>query len=258
MPDTVPIIPSESWRNAPVSICLATCNGERYLAEQLASVLSQLCPLDEVIVSDDGSGDGTLAVLERFVSPQFRLLPAQRFGTPIRNFEYVLGEAKHDIIALCDQDDIWLPHKLETVRRVLGGRGGMVAAMMTDAELIDAAGRPLHRRLFEVFPPRTGRWRNIYRNCYTGCAMAITRPLLELALPFPAGIPMHDSWLGLLAEARGEVFLVPDVTFQHRRHGRNASYRRRNPLRQIAWRVNLACRLRTRLAGRKRSVEVRP
>ena len=231
----------------PVSICLATHNGERFIAEQLQSVLEQLGAGDEIVVSDDGSSDGTLDLLRQFSMPQLRVIPPRRFFDPKANFEYVLAAAKHDIIVLCDQDDIWLPQKLDRIREVMRDRRNSIAAMMSDAGLVDEAGESLRERLFERFPPRRGVWRNIYRNCYTGCAMAITRPLLELALPFPKGIPMHDSWLGLLAEAAGDVVFVDEITFLHRRHTANASYRRRNPAQQISWRASLAWHLWRRL-----------
>lgn len=233
----------------PISVCLATHNGERYLAEQLQSVMDQILEGDEIVVSDDGSSDRTLDLLSQLANSQLRILPPRRFSDPKANFEYVLSAAKHDIVVLCDQDDIWMPQKLDIIREVMRDKDGRIAAMMTDAELVDEAGDSLHERLFERFPPRRGVLRNIYRNCYTGCAMAITRPLLNLALPFPNGIPMHDSWLGLLAESAGEVVFVDEITFLHRRHTANASYRRRNPVQQIRWRANLAWHLWRRLAN---------
>jgi hypothetical protein len=110
---------------------------------------------------------------------------------------------------------------------------------MLNGEVIDEQGQFMGETLFERVRAGKGLLKNIYDNCYTGCAMAFTRELLEVALPFPPGIPMHDSWLGLLSELLGEVEFVEEKTMLYRRHQANASFRRRNVLQQILWRLAL-------------------
>ena len=118
---------------------------------------------------------------------------------------------------------------------------------MTDADMIDAAGQKTGNTLFRHFRASNGILRNLVWNSYTGCAMAISRPLLDLALPFPKGIPMHDAWLGLLANVAGSMILVPEKTFLYRRHQQNTSGWRWQPFNQLRWRWVLGWQLWQRL-----------
>ena len=228
---------------------MATPDGERFLEEQIRSIVAQLQPGDELVVSDDSSTDGTVDILSRFEGEQVRLLLGNRFFSPIGNFEHCLRNARHDILVLADQDDRWLENRLPLVRRCMAGKTRQIYAMMTDAAMIDADGRPTGETLFRRFRAGNGVLRNLLWNCYTGCAMAVTRPLLELSLPFPPGIPMHDAWLGLLADAAGSMELVNEQTLQYRRHAASASGFRWQPVQQLRWRLALSRHLRQRLGG---------
>jgi glycosyltransferase involved in cell wall biosynthesis len=237
-----------------VSVCMATRNGELYLEAQLRSIISQLQPGDELVVSDDSSTDHTVEILKRFEGPQVRLFLGNSFFDPIGNFEHCLRQARHDILVLADQDDVWLDNRLPVVRQHMAGRTGKICAIMTDADLIDADGQATGRTLFHHFRASNGLLRNLFWNCYTGCAMAISRPLFELALPFPKGIPMHDAWLGLLSEAVGSMELIQEKTFLYRRHQHNASGWRWQPVRQVCWRWVLMRQLWKRVK-RQRLIE---
>ena len=237
----------------PVSVCMATRNGERYLEAQLRSIVTQLQPDDELVVSDDSSTDRTVEILKNFENSRVRLLLGNRFFSPIGNFEHCLRHARNDILVLADQDDLWLANRLPLVRRCLAGQTRRVYAMMTDAAIIDAAGQPTGETLFRRFRAGNGVLRNLFWNCYTGCALAFTRPLLELSLPFPPGISMHDAWLGLLADAAGTMELVAEQTLQYRRHDGSASGFRWRPVQQLRWRLALARNLHRRLAAFRRS-----
>lgn len=237
-----------------LSICMATRNGEAYLAGQLASILCQLGPEDEVIISDDTSTDGTLEVIAALADPRIRLLPGNTFFSPIYNLENALRQASGAVIVLADQDDLWLDNKLPLVRKVFANRVGRIHLAAFDASIIDAQGREIAPSLFARNRARTGLLKNLYDNTYTGCTLAFTCELLDIALPFPAGLPMHDSWLGLLAERCGTVEFVHEITMLYRRHGANVSCRR--PLReQLRGRFFLAWNLWKRKgckAGRKK------
>lgn len=226
-----------------VSICMATYNGERFLAEQLDTIIPQLGPDDELIISDDSSTDRTVELLKSYQAPQVRLFLDGNFSSPVGNFEYCLQQAHHDVLILADQDDVWLDNRVTLIRDRMRGREQSPFALMTNAEFIDATGRLTGETLFSYYRVRTGVLRNLFWNCYTGCAMALTRPLLQKTLPFPKGIPMHDAWIGLLADAGSEMELVPECTFRHRRHDANASGLRWQPIRQVRWRLALAWHL---------------
>jgi glycosyltransferase involved in cell wall biosynthesis len=226
-----------------ISVCMTTYNGERYLREQLDSILSQLGNDTELIISDDSSTDNTLDIIRSFEDSRITLLEGNNFRSPIYNIENALKHAHGDILVLADQDDIWLPGKLELIRGQLTDKTDQPALVMANGHVIDAEGRRTGKTMFQRKRPKKSLAMNIFDNTFTGCALAFTRPLLELALPFPQGIPMHDFWLGCLALVRGEVAFVPDITMEYRRHGANQSYLRLNPLQQIRWRVCIALNL---------------
>ena len=222
-----------------ISVCMATCNGSRYLREQLESILPQLGPEDELIVSDDSSRDATLAILADYGDARLRVLPGNSYFNPVRNFENALHHARGEILVLSDQDDRWRPGRLELVRQHLAAKVDEVALIMMDGELVDSEGTSLGMTIFQRNRAGAGIMKNIYDNTYTGCCLAFTRPLLEIALPFPEKIAMHDMWLGILAEIFGRVEFLPIPTIDYRRHGANVSQRSSDPIVQVQRRFRL-------------------
>ncbi len=207
-----------------ISVCMATRDGERYLGEQLATILPQLGPDDELIISDDSSSDGTLALIDQCRDPRIRVLAGNRFFSPILNFENALGRADGDIVVLADQDDIWLEDKLALIRERFRRAGaGPPLLLVLDGEIIDGDGKLLASGIFAHLGSGPGLLKNIYDNSYMGCCLAFSRQLLTFALPFPRRIPMHDMWLGLLAELVGRVEFVAVKTIRYRKHAASAT-----------------------------------
>jgi len=225
---------------------MATHNGAKYLHDQLESILRQLDPKDEMVISDDSSTDGTIALVKNFNDPRIRMLENNRFYSPVYNFENAIRNATGDIIVLSDQDDVWLDNKLTTVRDRLAGKRGRAALLMMDGYVIDESGARTGQTIFTRKPPKKSLLANLYDNTFTGCTLAFTRELLAMALPFPKGIPMHDSWLGMSALLFGEVEFCDEKTMGYRRHDANVSRTHRNPLRQISWRLCLGYHLMKR------------
>jgi glycosyltransferase involved in cell wall biosynthesis len=202
-----------------ISVCLATYNGGVYVDEQLRSVLAQLGPDDEVVVSDDGSTDDTLEVIANLGDSRIRVFDGRgRLGVA-RNFELALQAACGDTIFLCDQDDVWLPGKVERCLAVLAD----YPLVVTDCVVVDGELNPLPPSFFRMRHSRPGVLHNLWKNSYLGCCMAFRRELLQIALPFPSRIPMHDMWLGMIAESNGGTCFVPVPLLLYRRHGGNAS-----------------------------------
>ncbi len=221
-----------------VDVLLATYNGARHLAEQLDSLLAQSYPRFRVLVSDDGSRDGTLALLARY-QPRFgegrlRLLdnPAPGHGVA-RNFEFLMQASVQDgaaaCMAFCDQDDVWLPDKLATLvaalarlQRELGG-AAQPCLVHCDLAVVDAQLAPLHpsfvrhQRLGAV---PCGDTALLSINQVTGCALLASRELLRQALPLPEEALMHDWWCALLA-AGGRRRFVDRPLVLYRQHGAN-------------------------------------
>ena len=200
------------------SVCMATYNGAAFLREQIDSIVAQLRPGDELLVSDDGSTDDTLEVLRSYEG-QLTVVAHSRVGGVVPNFERVLSSADRDIVVLSDQDDVWLPGKLERLRDQLG-RTDLV---MSNAFVVGATLTRTSQTLFDQLNVGPGLLHNGWRNSFVGCCMAFRRSLLQRALPFPASTPWHDWLLGMLASAVGSVAFIDAPLMLYRRHSANAS-----------------------------------
>lgn len=205
-----------------VSVAMATYNGMTYLARQIDSVLSQIGTNDELVVSDDGSTDGTREWLKALCArdPRVRLIDGPQTGV-VDNFEHALKACKGERIFLCDQDDEWFADKYETVMRTFDETDAWL--VMHDAVVTDADGNTLLPSFFATRDTRTGLVKNLWKNSYIGCCMAFSRRLYPYILPFEYGIPMHDQWIGLQAERHGKVVLIKRPLMAYRRHGDNAT-----------------------------------
>jgi len=202
-----------------ISVCIPTYNGEKYIREQLASILSQLAKNDEVIISDDSSTDATVKIIENFKDDRIKILPNNLFRSPIFNLENALKHAKGEYIFLSDQDDIWMPDKVTIMLNALKKNDLCVC----DCIIVDSCGAIIEKSFFAKQKSGRGFWKNFAKNTYIGCCMAFRRELLAYVLPFPQKIPMHDSWIGLNAELRGKVLFINERLIKYRRHGFNAS-----------------------------------
>lgn len=219
-------------------IALCTCNGAAYLDAQLRSFTHQSRLPDRIAVSDDGSDDGTWEMLNAWAAdvrasygiPVLLQRNAERLGVT-KNFEQAIRALDTDIVFLADQDDVWLPGKIEVLATSLEADPGVMLAH-SDAHLVDANGVNLGQSLYAALYltavdralVREGRFFEVYcrRNLVTGTTAAFRRELLELALPFPAEYWLHDEWLAACAAAWGRVQMLPDQLTLYRQHGSNA------------------------------------
>lgn len=208
---------------ASISVCMATYNGEKYLSGQLDSILSQLDEQDELLISDDGSTDQTLAILNEYQSKDSRIqvFVNQHLGV-LRNFEFVLKKAKNEIVFFSDQDDIWAANKVQTVLNYFDSYPA-VQVIMSDAQVINDQKEVLFESFYDYRQCGTGVWKNIWKNTYIGCAMAVRRDFLQKCLPFPKHLPMHDMWIGILADMDGVSMMIPEKLLFYRRHDQNVS-----------------------------------
>ena len=222
-----------------ISVCMATYNGERYILEQLRSIISELSNDDEIIISDDSSTDNTLNIIKNICDKRIIVIENQIFKNPVYNFENALKHSSGDIIFLADQDDIWIRGKVKRIKKELE----CYNLIVHDADLINSLGEKLGRSLFEINKSKQGIIRNLWKNSYVGCCMAFDRKTLEVALPFPKDIPMHDSWLGLIAEKYGKVKFLNESLIEYRRHENNLSHTgeksNRKTIKRILDRFNL-------------------
>jgi len=202
-----------------LSVCMAVHNGELFLQQQIESILAQLKPDDELIISDDASTDATLEIIRSYVDPRIHLLPPRRFYNPSRNFEYALSHCKNEIIFLADQDDVWHPQKIEVMVNELA----LFDLVVCDCRLIDEKGKVLSESFFASNKSKNGLVKNLLKNSFVGCCMAFQRIVLQRILPFPPKISMHDQWIGLIAQRYFSVKFIPQTLVDHRRHNGNYS-----------------------------------
>lgn len=221
-----------------LEIALATYNGARYLPAQLESLFAQTCQDFDIVVGDDKSDDATLEVVAHFQSRypgRIRVVGfAERAGTPFRNFARLSAFLRADYVSYCDQDDVWLPHKVAASlqrMRAAEARYGRACPLLvhTDMEIVDAdlkRTHPSHWRHICGDPRRRALKELLLEYGAAGCALTINRALRELALPFPAEAVSHDRWLVLVAAGLGRIEYIAEPSVLYRQHPANASSRR--------------------------------
>jgi len=202
-----------------ISVCIATYNGEKYLREQLDSILPQLAESDEVVISDDGSTDGTIDLIRSLNDPRIKIVSNSGRKGYVGNFENALKHTTGDYIFLSDQDDIWHPNKVTTCMDLLKNH----LAVNHNSLLVNSEGKSLGKDFFTIHKSSGGFWQTLLRNSYSGCCMAFRKELLRYALPFPPSIASHDIWLGLLAEKHGNPIFLSEPLLYYRRHESNTS-----------------------------------
>ncbi|MEJ8811745.1 glycosyltransferase family 2 protein [Variovorax ureilyticus] len=222
-----------------VSVALCTYNGARFIREQVLSICQQTRPPDEIVISDDASSDGCVEIARQTVaacnsersggSIALRVLANATALRVTKNFEQAVRACSGDLIALCDQDDVWVPDRLERMVAEFERRPDLLL-LHSDARLVDAERRDLGQSLFhalEVVPIELERVHGgrafdvlLRRNLVTGATTLFRRRLLDEALPFPVEW-LHDEWLGIIASAIGRVDLLEDQLIEYRQHDTN-------------------------------------
>ena len=202
-----------------ISVCIATFNGEKYIRDQISSILGQLSQGDEIIITDDGSTDNTLKILEDFKDPRIKIHQNKNRLGPVYNFENALSKASNQYIFLADQDDIWNERKIKTFKNYLSDYDVVVS----DCRVVDNDLNITNPSFYALRKSGKGLFKNFFQNSYLGCCMAFHRQVLKKALPFPPQLPMHDIWLGLVTELFFKSIFIEDKLILFRRHHLNAT-----------------------------------
>lgn len=235
-----------------ISVAMATCQGAHLVKPQLGSILAELSMEDQVVVADASSTDGTLDAVRSFRDPRVEVVPGLPRGQIPATFAAALRQCRGDTIFLSDQDDLWLPGKVRSCLEAL--ERSRAALVVHDAVVVDGQGNVLAESFSNLIGFRPGFWRNLWRPGYLGCATVFRRELLDIALPFPENLPMHDWWLGLLAERRGGTCRLDIPLIHHIRHGANANFQpRRSPYsypRRLALRITMLGHVVARVRSR--------
>lgn len=207
-----------------ISVAMTTYNGEKFLKEQIESILNQTIQFDELIIRDDCSTDNTWMILLDYASKDSRIKLAKNqhnIGL-IKNFELAIRDCSGDFIALSDQDDIWLNNHLEVLITNIGNK----ALCVGDAEIIDADGKRSSKTLSYCesrdYTPdddiQKAYTTFFYRGWFQGASMLLRKSFIQEALPIPDIDIYHDFWFGCLACFVGGISCTQEVITLYRRH----------------------------------------
>ena len=202
-----------------ISICLASYNGGKFIKEQIESILPQLSESDELIISDDGSKDDTISIIQSFNDCRIKLYINEMNHGFMGNFENALKHANGDVIFLSDQDDIWKENKVKTSLIELN----YCDLLVHNAELVDGNGISLGKDYYSCLHNHVGFWANLWKTRFLGCCMVFNRKVLDACLPFPKRVVAHDYWIGMYALTKYKVKFIPNILLLYRRHGNNVS-----------------------------------
>jgi glycosyltransferase involved in cell wall biosynthesis len=216
-----------------ISVCMATYNGEQYIREQLDSILPQLGPADEIVICDDRSKDNTLEVIESYRDPRIRAYRNEVNLGHVRNFEKAMSLSRGDFIMLSDQDDRWLPGRVEQMMSLMAS-DPEVLLVASNFDLMGSDGEDTgeYRLLGPVKPGRLAQLAGIFagKAPYWGCTFLMKRDILQYCLPIPQNIESHDIWIAMVASVFGRVVNIPGATLKRRIHGSNLTVTSRRAL----------------------------
>ena len=212
-----------------ISVCMATFNGEKYIKEQVDSILKQLGSEDEIVVSDDGSSDNTIKILKSYNDSRIKIFnhqgkinPVYSFnhvGNVMYNFENALKNAKGDYIFLSDQDDVWCDNKVKLCVEGLKDN----ALVLTNFSITDEKLNVLQEKYYTKCPASKSNFKNILTPPFAGCVMAFRKETLEKILPFPDSVWLHDLWIGLVINKYWNVGFIDEPLILHRLNESNTS-----------------------------------
>lgn len=208
-----------------ISVCMATYNGEQFIKEQLDSILIQLSDNDEIVISDDGSTDDTIEIIKSYKDERIKIYNHSKipqkytYSYTTANIKNALNHAMGDIIFLADQDDIWLPNKVDIMLKYCNDYDLVLA----DCIGVDANLNTLYESHFKLYNAKIGIIHNfIGPCCYLGANMCFKHSLLEKIKYIPDKVP-HDLWIGIMANLKGSMCLLNEKTLLYRRHNNNVS-----------------------------------
>ena len=213
-----------------IDILLPTYNGEKYLKEQIDSILSQTHQNIRLIISDDCSKDGTAEILKQYEQKDKRIeiyLQQQNLGV-VKNIEFLLQKVESPYYMLADQDDIWLPEKIEKSLEKLKQEDADL--VFGDLEVVDQDLKTMYPSFgdFMLLNKKIHKYINTNElnylyNCVTGCTILAKKQTIPNILPLPekSKYLIHDHWIGLMASLNGKVAYVNGKYIKYRQHGNN-------------------------------------
>ncbi len=213
-------------REPLVSIVMATYNGDRFLKKQLDSLSALTYPNIELIISDDASTDQTLEILQAFsVNYPYKLLENKNHNGLVENFTKAIQVAQGEFIALCDQDDVWMPDKIETLLEHVDEFDVISGSYLVIDEKDNYHPEIVMHEVYEASRHGTYQLADfLEENPILGCASLIQKQLIDKCLPIPKGVLYHDWWIMINAVLRGNgVGYTDKLVLNYRQHGKNTA-----------------------------------
>ena len=212
-----------------IDIAMATYNGELFISEQINSIIKQTHQDWVLYISDDGSTDKTVNIINKFVleDSRIKLINVDRQGGVISNFNKALKSTSAEFIVLSDQDDLWPEDRLEVLLSAISKDNNVnqPKLVFTDLTLIDGAGKIIAKSLYKensLNPLENLRGHNLLWKCTVyGCTTIMNRALLDIALPIPINAHMHDQWLAMKAHQNKGLAFLDVSTIMYRQHTNN-------------------------------------
>lgn len=213
-----------------IDVLLATYNGEKYIKEQLDSILNQTYKNIRIIISDDCSKDETQEILKEYENKDSRieLHMHEKNSGVVKNIEYLLKQVKSKYYMLSDQDDVWLPEKIEkSLETLVQNNADLVFG---DLEVVDKDLKTIYPSFgdFMLLNKKIHKYINSNRlnyiyNCVTGCTVLAKKETIEKIVPLPqkSKYLIHDHWIGLMTSIYGKVAYMPEKYIKYRQHGNN-------------------------------------
>lgn len=203
-----------------VSIALCTYNGEKFLREQLDSLVHQTYSNLEIVAVDDCSKDSTLTILKEYEQqfPFFKVYQNETNLGFVKNFEKAVNLTKAEFIAFCDQDDIWHHDKIRLQMENLADN----ILIYHDSEFINADGSSMNKKLSDIMNLYRGNQPEafLFFNCMSAHSMLVKRELLNKALPFDKTF-FHDWWMAYVGTNIGKIDYIDQCLVKYRQHEKN-------------------------------------
>ncbi len=214
-----------------VGIVMATYNSEKFIKEQLDSILSSTHKNIHIYVRDDGSTDNTITIVKGYIEKyplQIELIQNKKNMGVVRNFLFGVMKAKEDYIMFSDHDDVWLPYKIKKtlfeMEKAELEDEELPIAVFTDATIVDEKLNSLEKGFYERSRynlEQMGLSYMLMENKLLGCTIMINKPLKDKIKVLPKNARVHDWWVALIASAFGKIVFVEDQTMLYRQHSSN-------------------------------------
>ena len=196
-----------NFNDFPISVCMASYNGHKFIKAQIESIVSQFSNIkDQLIIVDDCSKDNTVEIINQINNPNIKLVINKENMGVVKTFEKAIYLARNPLIFLSDQDDIWMSHKI-SVYKTAYARNKNINLLFSDHFLIDENSKLVAKSFLDKQMPLKIRIPLFNTRCH-GPGIAFSQGAKKIILPFPKNISSHDKWIALIISIFGNIKFI--------------------------------------------------